>query len=362
MADKCKLSAAALAESEGRSYVLKLYGYTSAKRLLKCGECVTSPPFTAGGHNWVVRFYPNGDLAEGGDYYTVVHLVLDSDSMNVKVKIRSFILVNDLQPFNLNIYDHIFPLKGSSVRGLFDRAAVEMYVIDDCINVVFDITFIKNTLGEKTMGHQFVVVPPSNLHRHFADLLESMDGADVTFHVGGQKFMAHSSVLIARSSVFKAELLGAMKEKFGSPIEIHEMEAVVFKSLLYFIYTDSLPALEIDSNPSEARLDVTTAGHLLVAADRYNVERLKLICEHKLCNHIDANMVATSLTLAEQHSCRGLKEACLQFLASPTNLEAMMASDGYEHLKSSCPSVLKELVARLLPDTMKAARDIIKTI
>ncbi|XBJ06165.1 hypothetical protein VPH35_024818 [Triticum aestivum] len=312
MADQCKLSAAAVAEYEGRSYVLKLYGYSSAKRLLN-----------AGGHNWVVRFYPNGDLAEDGDYYMVVHLVLDSDSMSVKVKIRSFIVVNDLQLFNLDIYDSHskVPPFAASLSALH---AVEMYVIDDCFNVVFDITVIKNTLVEKTMGHQFVV---------------STDGADVTFHAGGQKFMAHSPT----------ELLGAMKEKLGSPIEIHEMEAVVFKSLLYFIYTDSLPPLEIDSNP-------------IKAPDRYNVERLKLICEHKLCNHIDRNMVATSLALAEQHSCTGLKEACLQFLASPTNLEAMIASDGYEHLKTSCPSVLKELVARLLPDIMKAAKDIIMTI
>ena len=73
-------------------------------------------------------------------------------------------------------------------------------------------------------------------------------------------------------------------------------------------------------------------------------------------------MVATSLALAEQHNCSGLKEACLQFLASPSNLEAMMASDGYGHLKSSCPSVLTELVARQLPDTMKAAKDVIMTI
>jgi speckle-type POZ protein len=69
------------------------------------------------------------------------------------------------------------------------------------------------------------------------------------------------------------------------------------------------------------------AGHLLVAADRYNVERLKLICEHKLCKHIDANMVATTLALAEQHNCNGLNEACLQFLSYPSTLEAMMASE-----------------------------------
>jgi speckle-type POZ protein len=73
-------------------------------------------------------------------------------------------------------------------------------------------------------------------------------------------------------------------------------------------------------------------------------------------------MVATSLALAEQHNCNGLKEACLQFLACPSNLEAMMASDSYEHLKISCPSALKELITRLLPVEMKAAKDIVMTI
>ncbi|KAM3261035.1 hypothetical protein ACQJBY_051978 [Aegilops geniculata] len=73
-------------------------------------------------------------------------------------------------------------------------------------------------------------------------------------------------------------------------------------------------------------------------------------------------MVATSLAIAEQHGFHGLKEACLRFLASPSNLEAMMASNGYEHLKSSCPSVLKELIARILPAEWKAAKDIIMAI
>ncbi|KQJ89147.1 hypothetical protein BRADI_4g23767v3 [Brachypodium distachyon] len=189
-----------------------------------------------------------------------------------------------------------------------------------------------------------------------------MEAADVTFLVGGQKFTAHRIVLAARSSVFKAELFGAMKENSGDTIEINDMEADVFKSLLHFIYTDSVSVLEMDSNMGEAHEDVFMAGHLLVVADRYNIERLKLICEHKLCGNIDANMVATSLALAEQHSCHGLKQACFEFLASPSNLEAMMVSHGYDHLRISCPSVLKELVARIIPVEFKAAKDIIMSI
>jgi speckle-type POZ protein len=70
-------------------------------------------------------------------------------------------------------------------------------------------------------------------------------------------------------------------------------------------------------------------------------------------------MVATNLALAEQHRCHQLKEACFKFLIdSPSNIESMVESDGYEHLKTSCPSVLNELAARLLPHEMKAAKQI----
>jgi speckle-type POZ protein len=47
-----------------------------------------------------------------------------------------------------------------------------------------------------------------------------MDGADVAFHVTGEKFLAHRFVLAARSSVLKAELFGSLKENIGTPIEI----------------------------------------------------------------------------------------------------------------------------------------------
>uniref|UniRef100_A0ACD5W7T7 Uncharacterized protein n=1 Tax=Avena sativa TaxID=4498 RepID=A0ACD5W7T7_AVESA len=154
-----------------------------------------------------------------------------------------------------------------------------------------------------------------------------------------------------------------MKENLCDPVKVDDMEADVFKSLLHFIYTDSLPELAHEGTDEGAtRGDVVTASHLLVAADRYNIERLKLICEEKLCNHIDSNMVATTLALAEQHNCNGLKEACFEFLAFPSNFEAMVASDGFKHLRGSCPSVLKELIARLLPVELKAVKDIIMAI
>lgn len=84
-------------------------------------------------------------------------------------------------------------------------------------------------IAEATMP-AFVSVPPSDLGAHLGDLLLSENGADVVFEVGSQTFAAHRCVMVARSPVFKAELLGAMKESVTTGV--------------VRMYTDSLPEVK----------------------------------------------------------------------------------------------------------------------
>lgn len=63
------------------------------------------------------------------------------------------------------------------------------------------------------------------------------------------------------------------------------------------------------------------AQHLLAAADRYALERLRVLCESKLIDDVAINTVATTLALADQHQCVQLKSVCLIFIASPENLK-----------------------------------------
>ena len=87
------------------------------------------------------------------------------------------------------------------------------------------------------------------------------------------------------------------------------------------------------------------AQHLLVAADRYGLHRLKLICEARLCGGIDVGTAATTLALAVQHDCALLKARCVEFITGSTeNLDAVVATEGYRHLATSCPLVLAELL------------------
>lgn len=87
-----------------------------------------------------------------------------------------------------------------------------------------------------------------------------------------------------------------------------------------FVYTDQLPDIcEITGSTSMCSSTIIVQ-HLLSAADRYNLDRLKLLCESKLSEEINAATVATTLALAEQHQCQQLKDTCLKFAANPANL------------------------------------------
>lgn len=90
--------------------------------------------------------------------------------------------------------------------------------------------------------------------------------------------------------------------------------------MLLFIYTDKLPDVHEITGVTSMCTSTNMVQHLLAAADLYNLDRLKLLCESKLCEELSADTVATTLALAEQHQCSQLKAICLKFAANPLNL------------------------------------------
>lgn len=93
------------------------------------------------------------------------------------------------------------------------------------------------------------------------------------------------------------------------------------QTLLHFIYWDSLPDMQELTGLNSKWASTLMAQHLLAAADRYGLERLRVLCEAKLCEGVAINTVATTLALAEQHHCFQLKAVCLKFVAMLENLK-----------------------------------------
>ncbi|CAN6310333.1 unnamed protein product [Urochloa humidicola] len=347
-------ASAILAETATGYHILRIGAYSRTKET-PTGEYLKSLPFTVGGHRWCIRYYPNGYKPEYNDCISLYLHLEESVTKAVKAQFK-FSFVGDVANQASTLEAAVCTYSSHGCWGnpdFFKKEELEKskYLRGDSFAVRCDVVItnefrtVQEMLEVTTLAS--VSEPPPDLHKHLGDLLQTEKGADVVFDVAGQTFAAHRCVLAARSPVFSAELFGVMKESnTGGVVRIDDMEARVFKTLLYFIYTDVFPKMTEEEGEGDQDEDVL-CQHLLVAADRYNLERLKLLCEKKLCEYIEVDSVATILALAEQRQCHGLKKVCFNFLRSPANLKAVVASDGFKHLSRSCPSVMEELIGML---------------
>mmetsp|Transcript_26845 Transcript_26845/g.67519 ORF Transcript_26845/g.67519 Transcript_26845/m.67519 type:complete len:540 (-) Transcript_26845:1476-3095(-) len=227
------------------------------------------------------------------------------------------------------------------------------YLKDDTIIIRYTIELVVSSGGALSRGNanltsgpaisaSAISVPPPMLGRNLAELLDSQEGADVIFKVENQIFKGHRIILTTRSRVFKALLSSGMREDEEGEVVIHDVRAPVFKTLLHFVYADALPEEHEGLN-----LEVAMAQHLLVAADQYELSRLRCICEQRLCETVDEVTVATTLTLAEQNHAAELKRVCLEFISSSDKLAEVMASEGFQHMVKSCPHLQVEILQHI---------------
>ncbi|OMO85429.1 BTB/POZ-like protein [Corchorus olitorius] len=341
-------------ETVNGSHQFKIKGFSLAKGM-GVGKYIASETFMVGGYEWAIYFYPDGKSAEDNASYVSLFIALASEGTDVRA-LFELTLLDQSGKDRHKVHSHFgrtlesgpYTLKyrGSmwGYKRFFKRTLLESsdYLKDDCLSISCCVGVVKShTEGPKTYS---IVVPPSDIGQHFGRLLESGKGADVKFEVDGETFEAHKLVLAARSPVFRAQLFGPLKDRNTQCIKVEDMEAPVFKALLHFIYWDALPDLEELVGSTSKWASTLVAQHLLAAADRYAIERLRLLCESKLCEGVAINTIATTLALAEQHNCLHLKAVCLKFVALPENLKAVMQTEGFEYLKESCPSVLTELL------------------
>nr|XP_020168562.1 BTB/POZ and MATH domain-containing protein 1-like [Aegilops tauschii subsp. strangulata] len=344
-------------------HLLVVQDYSHTKEVRHIGRGICSRAFMVGGHTWYIKYYPNGESSKRADYISLHVSLLDYDEDYQKtVKAKVCISFIDQVEKHKPMYIHGTETRtfgGSSFMQLDkfikkDTLEQSVHLKDECFTIRCDI-MVLNT-DDNAGGNE--VLPP-DVHHQFENLLRNKVGADVTFEVSGEMFTAHRCVLAARSTVFMAQLFGPMKEgtTTSGAIQIKDMEAKVFRALLSFIYTDSFPEMEeehkahvVEQGQEEDEIRLRWLQELLVAADRYDVKGLKFICEKQFCEHIVVRSVMSTLALAEQHNCRRLKGAGFRFLQvqTPSRLQTVMASSGWDHVFTTYPSVLKHLIAKLI--------------
>lgn len=260
--------------------------------------------------------------------HTQVLLVLDQSVVNpVKARIKLSVMAEQRSFFSRESKFKVqhkwedaktFTIKGNSRGTSFDRSKMASLLRRnkmDRFTIRCEVVVINGFHTEATPP---VAVPSSDLHKHLGALLVTGADADVVFEVGGEKFLAHRCVLAAPSPVICKELL----DTAAGVVRVDGVKPRVFGALLRYAYTDALPEMNRDEEDGMYQ-------DLLVAADRFHLVRLKMMCENKLCGRVDVGNVAAMIALAEEHRCDGLKKACLDVLNNaPAKRRAVVAIRG----------------------------------
>ncbi|CAL5025345.1 unnamed protein product [Urochloa decumbens] len=337
-----------LAEKVTGTHDFEVANYSLLVGRTGAGRAIKSAPFTVGGCIWTIEFYPDGQspadcfccMGAASAYVTLCGggAVVPTTAI---AKYTLSLLGRDGRPSRLwrrhassATYGWPNPRSwGFNVFYLRPLLRLSGCLDGDRLRIRCKLTVFAAPRTEDTTP---APPPPPELPGHLCRALRDGRGADVTFDVAGREFRAHRAVLAARSPVFNAELLGPMATvDKDAAVRVVGVEPAIFEMLLHFVYTESLPAGGFDG------YGTAVTQHLLVAADRYGLERLKLMCAEKLCKTIDVATVTTTLALADQHHCQELKNACVAFMAStPKVLRAVVATDGFKHLMASCPDLV----------------------
>ncbi|KAJ4813591.1 BTB/POZ/MATH-domain protein [Rhynchospora pubera] len=259
----------------------------------------SSPLFNLNGIDCKIVYFPQGYDNNG----KTVGLMLKMNCMSEDVTASfTFVLLDkfgrfsseackreNMATFRKNCWDeHGFPW-------YMERSELEAnFVRDGCFTLVCSVAILSASYNE--VPKRFVnSILPFGIDDHFVQLLEKKEMADVSFDIDGEICTAHGSILAVRSPVFYGVLLGLMAEREMETIALKDIKPVVFKAMLHFIYTDSLPDMSDENIPL-----VTMIQDLCVASARYELDGLKILCEDRLLRDISMDTAVSILALAEE--------------------------------------------------------------
>ncbi len=175
---------------------------------------------------------------------------------------------------------------------------------------------------------------------------------DITLLVGPndsrEEIKANKMMLMARSPVFAVMFQSEMMEKATGTVEITDIKANEFKIMLRFIYTDDIPDLN----------DLKTIEDVIIAANKYQIIRLKALCEGQLLRYINIENAAHLLAFANQYCALKFKDYLVEFIASSIEqCKRVMETTGWQEVRDQGSSLVEEVFRRHMESISQPPRD-----
>ncbi len=152
---------------------------------------------------------------------------------------------------------------------------------------------------------------------------------------GKQVFACHKFMLAARSPVLRAMLESPMKEEAATRrVEINDLIPEVVEAMLLFMYSGSVPNL------------VEAAADLLAAAEKYQLDQLKELCQQQLINTTDVGNAVGHLFLGDRYQAPGLRKRAMGFVVP--NMREVLGNPEKKQKLIDQPALLAEVTMEFM--------------
>ena len=299
------------------------------------GKWLESPIFTEGYYKtkWSLRVYPKGDQDAGDISVFLINKSKEGKVIDAKYKI--YIIDHEDNKLLMRTDSTVFHEFncGKGWTSFIDRARLlsnaQTYLHEGSLVFGCDVQIkaVKSSSEDS-------IIPNIQMSEDFGDLLESKRFSDMIIKVDSQELHAHKNILVARSSVFSAMFSHDLKEAVEGRIEISDVEVEPFKEMLKFMYTGKAPSLK---RPDWCSV---WGEALLAVAEKYDLQRLKAMCEVELASSIRVENAAHLLLVAESHSAKYLKKNASSFMND--HISEVVNTEGWKELVAKCPNVIIE--------------------
>ncbi|KAH9382514.1 hypothetical protein HPB48_011331 [Haemaphysalis longicornis] len=327
-----------------RTYTWTIMSFSFCRQ--KCGDKLESAIFSSGDHEdvkWCLDVYPNGSDGSSRDYTSVFLRLVDCGNNEATAKFTVSIVNADgeVTYTSSSQTPYLFRVGTRSGWNKFVSRATLFkptykFLSDDSLTILCKLSVLE---GEPvTVSGQnntsTVNVPNCQLSEDYGMLFESGQLSDVVFVLDGRELRAHKPILVARCSVFASMFEHDMLENVLNKVDIKDIDHDVFSEMLRFIYTGKAP--DIDKFPMD----------LLVAAEKYALERLKAMCEKVISSNLSEENAAEVFVFADMHSAHQLKTEAMRYICA--HAAAVKKTAGWMNMISSNPTLALEVSTELI--------------
>lgn len=297
-----------------------------------------SPKFSTGSSevedSWFLKLRLNNSKSENKRYVSVF-LATNNKDKEIRVTYFLYILTDKKERKNIHDADKIL---GSDPDWGY-RAFIEekelldnknQYLPGNTLTLCLDLT----VYGEyKSFSTDVLPRTKSSMIQDYKTLYSNKIGSDVSLIVQNEKFNAHKGVLIARSPVLAAMFVHETIESKKNEVTITDIRPEIIEKMLEYIYCDEIS--NIDSYAQE----------LLEAADKYQIQALKGICEESIIKSINFENAIRILILADRHNAQQLVKFVTEFIIA--NAKRIIETEDFKTMNKSNSPIFSMLFEKM---------------